>query len=242
MCGESKMIEGKFLPQRLSGSTTERITSLRSAPPPINFTYTSISLQRYDKQLTTWKQLHHPNVVPILGAGPDIAELCIVCPWMPDNLPQHLREHHDANRVTIVRIYVFHIGDYTEFRGQDDWSCRWSFLSPSQRCHSRSLDGGQSRRSGRFHLLTAMRQENILFDNVGVPRITNFGISSITLAPCSSDTSTPFHSYSLRWAAPEMIEAPDEESRRPTKMSDVYAFGMVAIEVRCRHPVHQPPL
>jgi len=71
---------------------------------------------------------------------------------------------------------------------------------------------------------------NILFDSAGVPRIADFGISSITFNPVSNNASTPFNGFSLRWAAPEILEAPNDESRRPTKMSDVYAFGMVAIE------------
>lgn len=78
-------------------------------------------------------------------------------------------------------------------------------------------------------------QLNILFDGAGVPRISDFGISSITFNPVSNNASTPFHGYSLRWAAPEILEAPNDESRRPTKMSDVYAFGMVVVEVCCNH-------
>jgi serine/threonine protein kinase len=80
-----------------------------------------------------------------------------------------------------------------------------------------------------------MHQANILFDSAGIPRIADFGISSITLDPFSSNASSPFHGYSLRWAAPEILEAQDDQSRRPTKMSDVYAFGMVVVEVRCHH-------
>ena len=82
-----------------------------------------------------------------------------------------------------------------------------------------------------------MHQENILFDSAGIPRISDFGISSMTFDPTSKNASTPFHGYSLRWAAPEILEAPlNSEARRPTKMSDVYAFGMVAVEVRCDYP------
>ena len=79
-----------------------------------------------------------------------------------------------------------------------------------------------------------MDQENILFDSEGIPRISDFGISSMTFDPTSNNASTPFRGYSLRWAAPEILEAPPSgEARRPTKMSDVYAFGMVVIEVGC---------
>ena len=80
-----------------------------------------------------------------------------------------------------------------------------------------------------------MHQPNILFDSTGIPRISDFGTSSITFDPVSKNASTPSQGYSLRWAAPEILEAPNDESRRPTKMSDVYAFAMVCIEVRYRY-------
>lgn len=55
-----------------------------------------------------WKRLNHPNVVPTLGAGLDIAELCVVSPWMPDgDLLQHFNRYPGADRVAIVRVHVF---------------------------------------------------------------------------------------------------------------------------------------
>ena len=83
-----------------------------------------------------------------------------------------------------------------------------------------------------FDGLTDISQENILFDSTGVPRIADFGISSITFDPKSNNASTAWRGYSLRWAAPEILTAPlQSELMRPTKMADAYAFGMVVIEV-----------
>ena len=54
----------------------------------------------------------------------------------------------------------------------------------------------------------------------------------MTFDPTSNNASTPWRGYSLRWAAPEILEAPSNgDARRPTKMSDVYAFAMVVVEV-----------
>ena len=104
----------------------------------------SLLLQRYYRELTVWKQLKHPNVVPTLGAGPDIGELCVVSPWMPDgDLQQYLNKYPGANRVAIVRVHVPCASKYTESVTQDDWSCRWAFLSPFQRRRSWRLEGGQ---------------------------------------------------------------------------------------------------
>lgn len=85
-----------------------------------------------------------------------------------------------------------------------------------------------------FIPLTFIYQENILFDGAGVPQITDFGVSSITFHQ-TNNASTPTHGYSIRWAAPEILEALNEISKRPTKMSDVYAFAMVVIEVKYNH-------
>lgn len=83
----------------------------------------SILLQRYYEDLTSWKRLDHPNVVLTLGASLDIAEFCVVSPWMPEGeLLQYLLKHPEANRVAIVRVHVVHASDCTEFHTQDDWS------------------------------------------------------------------------------------------------------------------------
>ena len=44
----------------------------------------SLLLQRYYEELAVWKRLIHPNVIPTLGAGPDIGELCVTSPWMSE--------------------------------------------------------------------------------------------------------------------------------------------------------------
>ena len=60
-----------------------------------------------------WKRLNHPNLVPTLGAGPDIAELSVVSPWMSDgHLLQYVNKYPGVNRVAIVRIYVLHANKF----------------------------------------------------------------------------------------------------------------------------------
>lgn len=73
-----------------------------------------------------------------------------------------------------------------------------------------------------------------MFDTAGTPLIADFGLSSITFNP-TNNASTPAFGISLRWAAPEILESTNEISRRPTKMSDVYAFSMVVVEVKYHH-------
>ena len=62
-----------------------------------------------------WKRLNHPNVLPTLGAGLDIAELCVVSPWMPDgDLLQYLNKYPGVSRVSIVSAHDVHDSEYTE--------------------------------------------------------------------------------------------------------------------------------
>jgi len=78
-----------------------------------------------------------------------------------------------------------------------------------------------------------MNKLNILFDTTGIPQLADFGVSSITFHP-SNNASSPYHAFSVRWSAPEILDPKRGDPGRPTKASDVYAFAMVVIEVmRC---------
>ena len=80
-------------------------------------------------------------------------------------------------------------------------------------------------------MLTVVHQSSILFDNTGIPRLAGFSNSLVDIDENLGES----HGYRLRWAAPEIIDAENPASRRPTKMADVYAFGMVVVEVECHH-------
>ena len=151
------------------------------------------------------------------------------------NLLHYLRNFPNANRVSIVRAPVIHAGECTKFGTKDDWSRRWAFLSPFQRHRPRIIERGQPSQFGRFRRLTVVLQTEILFDDAGIPRIADFGFSSITFDSGSYITSKTMPSDSIQWTAPEILQALDSESGRRTKMSDVYAFGMIVVEVRCHY-------
>ena len=71
-------------------------------------------------------------------------------------------------------------------------------------------------------LLTDYVKENILIDGGGAARIGGFGSASL------SRLNTPVES-TYEWAAPELFS----ENSRPSKASDIYAFGMIVYEVCC---------
>lgn len=154
-------------------------------------------IKRYYKEITIWKRLDHPNVVPTLGAEPSFAEFCVVAPWMPGgDLLQFLNRHPEANRLYIT----IGIADGLTY------------------LHSKNVIHGD------------MKGQNVLFDGAGVPRISDFGATSITIRP-SANASTPSSSLSIRWAAPELLEPSHANYGRPTFASDVYSFAVVVTEV-----------
>ena len=86
-----------------------------------------------------------------------------------------------------------------------------------------------------FFLLTHhLPQPNILIDSEGSPRLSDFGLCSITKNLDSVNASTPNHGCTVRYCAPELLEFGDGakvEKRKPTNKSDVYSLSMVIVEV-----------
>jgi len=53
--------------------------------------------------VVVWKNLSHPNVVPLLGVTADPIQL--VLGWMPDvNLTGYITVHPDADRLNLVGV------------------------------------------------------------------------------------------------------------------------------------------
>jgi len=78
-----------------------------------------------------------------------------------------------------------------------------------------------------------LKGRNIFVDNSGHIRIADFGMTFITSDPRSVNVSADGTQHnSSRWMSPELLD-PNHNSVTdlPTKACDLYAFGMVAIEV-----------
>ena len=71
------------------------------------------------------------------------------------------------------------------------------------------------------------RQMNILLDDFGHARITDFCLATVTQNVDSTQSDSPQCGKSTRWAAPEVLNG-----GRYSKEADVFAFAMVMIEVR----------
>ena len=72
------------------------------------------------------------------------------------------------------------------------------------------------------------RQPNILVDELGHARLTDFGFSMITRNLDSIQGNSERHGFTPRWSAPEVLRHWSH-----SKQADVFSFGMVMYEV-CR--------
>ena len=119
---------------------------VKASGPPTGYQYSAhSSFQRYYKEVTVWKQLDHPNVMQTLGAGPDIAELCVISLWMPEgSLLQYLSKNPGANRASMVSVHFARASARTEFYIQDGRSRGGAVLPPFKRRRSRRLERGEA--------------------------------------------------------------------------------------------------
>jgi len=60
-------------------------------------------VQRFCKEVITWKSLRHPNVLPLLGVIMAGTKFAMVSDWMANgNINQFVKAHRDANRFELV--------------------------------------------------------------------------------------------------------------------------------------------
>ena len=71
-------------------------------------------------------------------------------------------------------------------------------------------------------------QANVLIDKNGNPRIVDFGLAVIARDTNSLDSTSDERGLTARYSSPEILM----ETGRHSREADVFAFGMVMIEVR----------
>ncbi|PVF94193.1 kinase-like protein [Serendipita vermifera] len=151
-----------------------------------------------------WSKLNHPNILPLLGFADDDKGFepfgAFVSPWCS----QGNSEEYLAQR-----------GDSMSLEERLDLLCK-------------SIEGATY-----LHLLEPpivhgdIKPANILVDQYGVPKLCDFGLSSIFLAEGASGlTTTTAHTGTERYLAPELVMS----VTRPTRESDVYAMGCVGLK------------
>jgi len=85
-----------------------------------------------------------------------------------------------------------------------------------------------------FRLTYHPSQQNVLIDGKGSPRLYNFGLCSITKRMESINASTPNQGCTIRYCAPELLDAGNavkDAKQKATNESDVYSLSMIIVEV-----------
>ena len=85
-------------------------------------------------------------------------------------------------------------------------------------------------------------QANILVDNTGTARVSDFGLMTmVDLSVILLSETIDSSGGTLRWMSPELLDPSRFGSNgRPTRESDCYALGMVIYEVSWLHSSGRP--
>lgn len=172
-----------------------------------------------------WKHLKHPNIVPLLGVTTDPFQL--ISEWVPSgDLPSYIGKDTGADRLGLVGAPAVVLLCAYSYHKLSDVAEGLCYLHSRNMVHG-DLKGVRGLPPSHFTIMLTPGQPNILVDDSGHARITDFGQAKVTQ---SLDTirSASRHGNTPRWAAPEIL---DEQP--PSREADVFSFAMVMIEV-CR--------
>ncbi|EJD47437.1 kinase-like protein, partial [Auricularia subglabra TFB-10046 SS5] len=162
--------------------------------------------QRVRREVSIVKKANHPFIVPFFGAADLGDQLVIVSLFMRNgNLLQYLAHHPSPDR----HLLVLQVADAV--------------------CYLHAF-------LGIVH--GDLKCENVLVSDDGDALLTDFGLSTV-IDKSDSDATTKTcirQSLTVRFAAPELLKdnarSPSSRHiRSKTPESDVYAFGMLALQV-----------
>ncbi|KZS96507.1 kinase-like protein [Sistotremastrum niveocremeum HHB9708] len=164
-------------------------------------------VKKINREMNLWSRLDHPNVLSFLGfyffkfpnespAG-DPGQLSLISPWMYNGTArQYVQKHPEADRLAITR----------------------GVATGLHHLHKNHIIHGD------------IKSGNVLMTDTGVPVLADFGLAtlaeddSLGLTNEHVTTTTGTSHGTPRWMAPEFFQH-DAESQKPTKETDVWAFG-----------------
>ncbi|KIK53347.1 hypothetical protein GYMLUDRAFT_49357 [Collybiopsis luxurians FD-317 M1] len=154
-----------------------------------------------------WRQLHHPNILPLLGVNSDLfhPSFCLISPWM---------ENRDIN--TFLKQNPLH-----------------SLPSVLHEVAA-GLHYLHSREPPLIH--GDIRGGNILVNDDLHCCLADFGLTLVTTGSqvWSLTTSSSSSKGSMRWLAPEYIDSSGPTSNHTSR--DVYAFACTIVELLTQKP------
>ena len=178
-----------------------------------------------------WKRLRHPNIVPLLGIT--LEPLQLISAWMPGGeLKDYITKNPDVDQLGLVGTpLLLHRITLTHFQlsGIADGL---NYLHSRNMVHG-DLKGVRNRLNAYPTIVLTSGQPNILVDDTGCPRITDFGLAMVAQNQDSIRSAQGDHGHTARWTAPEILN----ELGTYSKKADVFAFAMVMVEVRHRYPL-----
>ncbi|KDQ56134.1 hypothetical protein JAAARDRAFT_321639 [Jaapia argillacea MUCL 33604] len=169
--------------------------------------------KQFCRESLLWQMLEHPNILPFLGIDKETSQphLCMVLPWMENgHILQYLKKNDIPPSSRLRAQLLLEVAEGLAY------------------LHSENVVHGD------------MRANNILVDDQGHARITDFGLAvfaEVTRQSLSSD-----YRGSLRWLAPELVRSTGQQGAMAgqkvhrTRESDVWAYGCVFLEVYTGHP------
>ena len=69
-----------------------------------------LAVQRFCKEVLTWKSLRHQNILPLLGVATSDNQFAMVSEWMANgNINEFVKVHREANRFKLVGLCLYRI-------------------------------------------------------------------------------------------------------------------------------------
>ncbi|KIJ10304.1 hypothetical protein PAXINDRAFT_102055 [Paxillus involutus ATCC 200175] len=168
------------------------------------------AVQRFRREIKTWLNLDHNNVVPLFGTTMNFGRFpAMVCPWLENGSLTSYLERPDSSLTTVERLSLVS-----------------GVAAGLQYLHSQSVVHGD------------LSGSNVLVDGKGRACISDFGLSTL-LTQLGGSTFATSHQPpgTLRWTAPELLEfdEPEDEDNPPqiipSPRSDVYSFGRIMLQI-----------
>ncbi|KAF9067334.1 kinase-like domain-containing protein [Rhodocollybia butyracea] len=167
--------------------------------------------RRFCNEAIIWKQLKHPNILPLLGVNVTLFEpsFCLISPWMKNK-----------DVITFLR----HNPSHSRHKTLQEISAGLLYL------HSRNppITHGD------------IRGANILITSDFRCCLADFGLALVTANSESLAASTTSNMKgAIRWMAPELFSDLAEGVILDHPSRDIYAFGCTIVEIiSLQHPFH----
>ncbi|KAG9122903.1 hypothetical protein FRC07_000526 [Ceratobasidium sp. 392] len=162
----------------------------------------SKALKHAARELYYWSKLKHENVLGLLGFAMFQGQLAMISRWMENGtLNDFIRKHPEEDR----------------------WFLCYGVALGLRYIHSVGMVHGD---------LKAMHiefQNNILVDDSGCVKLTDFGNSVLASHSLAFSGTSIAGGGTSRWMAPELIVQEDGTAADRSTAADIYAFGMTIL-------------